>query len=325
MRRRDFLKTSTAGLVILATGCSPALRDDAPASNAAALPKRPYGKTGERLSIVGFSGLALARIDQDQTNRLVAWAVEHGCNYFDVAPAYGDAEIKLGPALEPYRKNVFLSTKTKCRDAEGAEFEFTRSLERLRTDHVDLYHLHCIQSPAADVQAVFAKGGAWEFISKARKDGRIRYVAFSAHTEEAALAALDTYDFDSFLLPINAAAWFNAGFGPKVLAKAAARGTQPIAIKPLARQAWTMPRKARSDLPFGRMWYQPISDDTERDLALRWALSKPITALMPPHDADLWQKAVLCGMAYRPIDDAGIARLEDISKPLNPLFPQKQS
>ena len=63
-------------------------------------------------------------------------------NYFDVAPAYGDAEEKLGPALEPYRKHVFLACKTKRRDWAGAEEELKRSLARLRTDYVDLYQLH---------------------------------------------------------------------------------------------------------------------------------------------------------------------------------------
>jgi len=325
MKRRHFLKTSAAGLVVLSAGPRLWAVEEEPASNRAALPKRPYGKTGETLSIIGFSGLTLARIDQERTNRMVAWAVERGCNFFEVAAAYGAAEAKLGPALEPYRKNVFLSTKTKRRDAEGAKVEFNRSLARLRTDHLDLYHIHCIKDPETDVKAVFARGGAGEVIRQAKKEGRIRYVAFSAHTEAAALAALDAYDFDSFLLPINPAAWFQAGFGPKVLAKAKEKGAQPMAIKPLARQAWTMPRKARKDLPYGWMWYQPVSDDTERDLSLRWALSKPITAVMPPHDETLWRKAVTCAMDYRPIDDAGLARLKELAGTLNPLFPEKPS
>ena len=323
MKRRDFLKASAGGLMVLgAAGCLAPAVEEAPASNRAALPKRPYGKTGENLSIIGFSGLTAARIDQDRSNRLVAWAVERGCNFFEVAAAYGDAEGKLGTALEPYRKDVFLSTKTKARDAEGAKAEFERSLARLRTDHLDLYHLHCLQDVEADVKAVFAKGGAWEFIGQAKKDGRIRHVAFSAHTEETALAAMDHYDFDSFLLPINPAAWFKAGFGPKVLAKAKAKGVQPMAIKPLARQAWSRPRKERKDVPFGWMWYQPVSDEEERDLSLRWALGHPITAVMPPHDEMLWRKAVTCAMDYRPIDEAGLAKLKALAGTLNPLFPR---
>jgi len=321
MKRRHFLKTSAAGLVVLTRGPRLWAVEEQPASNRAALPKRPYGKTGERLSVIGLSGLTLARIDQDRANRMVAWGVERGCNFFEVAAAYGDAEVKLGPALEPYRKNVFLSTKTKARSAEGAKAEFQRSLQRLRTDHLDLYHLHCLLDVEKDVKAVFAKGGAWEFIGPALKDGRIRHIAFSAHTEETALAAMDYYDFDSFLLPINPAAWLKAGFGPKVLAKAKAKGIQPLAIKPLARQAWSQPRKERKDLPYGWMWYQPVYDDAERDLSLRWALDLPITAVMPPHDEDLWRKAVTCAMDYRPLDAAGLAKLKTLAGTLKPLFP----
>jgi len=321
MKRRHFLKASAVGLVVLTRGPRLWAVEEQPASNAAALPRRPYGKTGEKLSVVGFSGLTLARIDQERTNRMVAWAIEHGCNFFEVAAAYGDAEVKLGPALEPYRKKVFLSTKTKARDAAVAKTEFERSLQRLRTDHLDLYHLHCLIDVEKDVKAVFAKGGAWEFIAPALKDGRIRHIAFSAHTEETALAAMDYHDFDSFLLPFNPAAWFKADFGPKVLEKAKAKGIQPIAIKPLARQAWSKPRKERKDVPYGRMWYQPVYDDEERDLSLRWALDLPITSLMPPHDEDLWRKAVTAAMDYRPLDAAGRKKLKALAKTLKPLFP----
>lgn len=322
MKRRDFLKVTAGTFAVIAAGPRIPAAEETPKSNAAALPKRPYGTTGEHLSIIGFSGLTLARIDQDRTNRLVAWAVERGCNFFEVAAAYGNAEVKLGPGLEPYRKDVFLSTKTKARDAEGAKAELARSLERLRTDHLDLYHLHCLLDVEKDVKRVFAKGGAWEVIGPALADGRIRHIAFSAHTEATALAAMDQYDFHSFLLPINPAAWFKAGFGPKVLAKAKAKGIQPLAIKPLARQAWTRPRKQRQDEPFGWMWYQPVSDAEERDLSIRWALSHPITALMPPHDETLWRKAVTAGMDYRPIDDAGLAKVKQLAGRLNPLFPR---
>jgi len=323
VKRRDFLKVSAGTFAVICAGPRIPAAEEVPVSNRAALPKRPYGKTGEHLSVIGFSGLTLSRIDQDRTNRLVAWAVERGCNFFEVAAAYGDAEVKLGPALEPYRKDVFLSTKTKARDAEGAKAEFERSLARLRTDHLDLYHLHCLLDVEKDVKAVFAKGGAWEFVGPALKDGRIRHIAFSAHTEETALAAMDHYDFDSFLLPINPAAWFQAGFGPKVLAKAKAKGIQPMAIKALCRQAWTRPRNERQDEPFGWMWYQPVSDAEERDLSIRWALSHPITALMPPHEETLWRKAVTAGMDYRPMDEAGLAKLKALAGTLKPLFPRE--
>ncbi|MDP7163004.1 MAG: aldo/keto reductase, partial [Phycisphaerae bacterium] len=99
-------------------------------SNSPLLPRRPYGRTGADLSIIGFGGVVVAGVEQKHADKVVAWSVEKGINYFDVAPTYGDAELKLGPALKPYRKKVFLACKTAHRNAEGARAELKRSLKR---------------------------------------------------------------------------------------------------------------------------------------------------------------------------------------------------
>ena len=151
MQRRDFLKTAAySGAALAIHRILPAAETPEPlraasSSNAAALLKRSYGRKGDvQLSIIGFPGLMFARKEQDRANRIVAEAVERGVCYFDVAPAYGKAEIIMGPALEPYRKNVFLSCKTGRRTREESEAELKRSLERLKTDYFDLYQMHCI-------------------------------------------------------------------------------------------------------------------------------------------------------------------------------------
>lgn len=131
MRRREFLRDSTlaAGTVVAAGilgrsgGAAGAGGPEGDSSNPARLPRRPYGRTGERLSIIGFGGIVVSGVEQEHADRVVAQAVEKGVNYFDVAPTYGDAEIKLGPALEPYRKDVFLACKTTQRTKEGAAAE----------------------------------------------------------------------------------------------------------------------------------------------------------------------------------------------------------
>ena len=79
------------------------------------LPRREYGRTAIRLSIIAMGGYVLAGMEQDHVNRLVAEAVERGVNYFDVSPTYGDAEVKLGPALAAYREDIFLACKTTRR------------------------------------------------------------------------------------------------------------------------------------------------------------------------------------------------------------------
>nr|MBC8191083.1 aldo/keto reductase [FCB group bacterium] len=118
--------------------------------------KRKLGKTDEYLSIVGFGGIVLTDEEPENAKQIVATAVEErGINYFDVAPSYGNAEERLGPALEPYRDSVFLACKTGKRDAKGAEEELHQSLKYLRTDHFDLYQFHGVSS-MEDVEKIMA-------------------------------------------------------------------------------------------------------------------------------------------------------------------------
>jgi hypothetical protein len=120
MNRRGFLKKGTTGAVAL-TASSVILEPLAKAyeeiKNRKPIPRRKLGKTGEELSIVGFAGIVVMNNSQSFANNIVAEAVDRGINYFDVAPTYGDAQARLGPALEPFRKNVFLACKEEDRPA----------------------------------------------------------------------------------------------------------------------------------------------------------------------------------------------------------------
>ena len=121
--------------------------------------------------MIGFGGILVTGVEQPVADRRVAEAVERGVNYFDVAPQYGDAEIKLGPALQPHRAHVFLAGKTLERTRAGAAAELKRTLERLRTDHLDLYQLHALTDLEKDVDAAFGKDGALETFIEAKKAG----------------------------------------------------------------------------------------------------------------------------------------------------------
>ena len=316
MKRREFVKTTALGAAAAALQGASARGAKTAAGD---MPLRPYGRDGVKLSIIGFPGLVLRNMEQEQANRLVADSVERGVNYFDVAPAYGDAEVKLGPALEPYRKNVFLACKTMARNAEGAAAEFTRSLARLRTDHFDLYQLHCLKDVASDVDAALAKGGVMEFIAEQQKAGRIRYVGFTAHTEEAALAALERFRFDSVLFPISFASWMKMGFGPRVVKAARERGTAVLAMKGLCRNRWTQGDPLRKEF---RMWYRPVHDPAEATLALRFTLSQTVVAAVPPSNETVHRLALDLAPTIRPITEAETAKLKALAMTLNPLFPE---
>lgn len=325
MERREFLKQSIASAGIL--GMSHISKKDinknidqssrGPA-NMAALPKRDYGKTGIKLSIIGFGGIVVMNEPQEHANRVVAQAIERGVNYFDVAPTYGDAEIKLGPALEPYRKECFLACKTTQRTAEGAKNELKRSLERLRTDYFDLYQLHAITDVAGDVDKAFAKNGAMEVFIEAKKSGKVRHLGFSAHSQEAAFAAMEKYDFDSILFPINFATFYKGNFGPPVIQKAKEKGIAILALKSLARQQW--PKNDPNRDNFKKCWYQPLSDPKEADLGLKFTLSQPVTAVIPPGEEKLFTLALDIAMNFRPLTSEENEKLRILASKLNPIF-----
>lgn len=321
MKRRDFLKTaalSTASLAVEAA-IPKGKADSAMNANGSKLARRTY-KPGIELSIIGFGGIVVMGSDQEHGNRLVAEAVEKGVNYFDVAPSYGngEAEVKLGPALKPYRKDAFLACKTAMRDRDGGAAELARSLERARTDYFDLYQLHAITSVADDVDQAFVKGGLMDFLIEKKREGVLRHLGFSAHSVEAAFAAMDRYDFDSILFPMNFANAMKGEFGPQILERAKSKGVARLALKAMARQAWQKddPDQAK----FGKCWYQPLSDPREANLGIRWTLSQEITAAVPPGDESLWRMAVDVGMNYKPITPTETDELLALAQTLSPIF-----
>jgi aryl-alcohol dehydrogenase-like predicted oxidoreductase len=327
MLRREFLKngtiaagTAVAAGILGASGAPVAGGSGNGRSSSAKLPRRRYGSTGVQLSIIGFGGIVVSGVEQEHANRIVAEAVEKGVNYFDVAPTYGDAEIKLGPALEPYRKDVFLACKTTQRTKEGAAAELKESLRRLRTDHFDLYQLHAITDVQKDVDAVFAEGGAMEVFVEAKKQGRVHPLGFSAHSEEAALAAMKRYDFDSILFPVNFATFYEGGFGPRVIEAARSKGVAILALKAMARQRWPEGDPMRQQYP--KCWYQPLTDRDEARLGLCFTLSQPVTAAIPPGDESLFRMALDVAMRYRPVSQEEEETLRQMARSLKPVFAQ---
>jgi len=196
-----------------------AVRDDSPGKGP--VRRRPY-RDGVELSLVGMGGMTVVGMEQADANRLIEESIDRGVNYFDVAPTYGDSELKYGVALQGHRDSVFLSCKTTKRDAEGARQQLEDSLTRLRTDHVDLYQFHGV-STMEDVAQILAPGGAAEAFLKAREQGKTRFLGFSTHDEDAATALMDGFACDSVLMPVNFVCFEQGGFGPKLLQAAAER------------------------------------------------------------------------------------------------------
>jgi len=313
MDRRDFLKTTTAA----ALAGSPYLPNEA-ASTAKQepIPKRRLGKTGIDLSIIALGGVVVMNDAQDAANNIVAEAFDRGINYFDVAPSYGDAQDRIGPALEPYRSRSFLACKTQERTRDGSRKELEGSLKALRTDHVDLYQFHAL-TKMTELDQVLGPNGALETFGAARKEGKIRFIGFSAHSVETALAALDRYNFDTILFPINFVLFSN-NFGPQVLEKAQQKGMGILALKSMAKTAWTEAEKKNH--PHPKCWYHPAGFPDEAALGLRWTLSHNITAAVPPGDESYFRLAMDVAQQFKPISKDEEQSLLARAASVEPIF-----
>lgn len=283
----------------------------------ARLPRRRLGKTGERLSIIGLGGIVVVGHEQEEATRIVREAYDVGVNYYDVAPSYadGEAEEKLGVALQGIRNRVFLACKTARRDREGADAELRQSLKRLRTDYFDLYQLHAITS-LQDVEQAFARGGAMEVLQEAKKAGVVKYLGFSAHSVEAALAAMRRFPFDTILFPFNYVCYAEGGFGPQVLKEARSRGMGCLALKAMAYRPW--PHGAERTYP--KCWYEPTSDPVQAAQALRFTLSEPVTSAIPPGDVRLFRLALDIATRFRPMSSRERAQWLASARGVEPIF-----
>ncbi len=315
MHRRDFIEKSLIGGAALSfTSLLTCMKDNLQMKP---MPKRKLGRADEMLSIIGFGGIVVNQQAQRAANEAVALAFDRGINYYDVAPTYGNAEERLGPALKPYRKNAFLACKTNRRKSADAEKELYQSLEKLKTDYFDLYQLHALSS-IEDVDTVFGPGGAMEVFFKAKEEGKIRYLGFSAHSEAAALHALKQYDFDTLLFPINFVTWSQGNFGKTVLRVAKERNMGILALKALAYSR--IPEDEKRS--YNNCWYHPIPFDNNHmaDLALRFTLSQSTTAAIPPGEPVYFWKSLQLAPHYQPLHADETEALENYAKNAIPLF-----
>lgn len=313
MERRSFIKTTALTSMALSIPVIRSFGSNFPAGFQ--LPKRIMGKTGERLSVIGFPGIMVNDQTPEFVSEIVSKAWEMGCNYYDVAPSYGNAEAKLGPALKQYRKNAFLACKTGQKEAKGAERELNASFKHLETDWFDLYQLHALSS-VEDVERCFAPGGMMEVVEKAKKAGKIRYVGFSAHSVDAALLAMSKYDFDTVMFPINFATWHAGDFGPQVYQKAVEKNMGILALKAMA-----LTRLKQGEEKYDKnVWYTPVTDEETMKMALKFTLSKEVTAAITPGKSTLFLKAIEFMKDYQPITDSESEKLVNLARVTEPLF-----
>jgi aryl-alcohol dehydrogenase-like predicted oxidoreductase len=235
--------------------------------------KRAFGRTGHMSSVALFGGAGLKNATQDQADRTLDVLLEYGVNHLDVAPRYGDAELRVGTWMAEHRKNFFLATKTGQRTYNEARDEFHRSLERLQVDQVDLIQMHALYHPD-EWDVAMGDGGALEFLIEAKEQGLARFIGVTGHGWTIAsmhLRSLARYDFDSVLLPYNYVFMQTERYAREFEAVLRVCGQRNVAvqtIKSIARGPWATTPKNRDT------WYQPLEEQADIDRAVHWVMGR---------------------------------------------------
>jgi aryl-alcohol dehydrogenase-like predicted oxidoreductase len=261
---------------------------------------RPLGRTGHRSSIVVFGGFAVGWVDQAEADAALDMACENGINHIDVSPLYGEAEARIGSWIGRNGRKFFLACKTHEREKATAWESLQRSLENLKIDSFDLFQFHGVDSVEA-LDKILGPGGAMEAVQEAKAQGLLRYIGITGHNPPLHNTALQRFDFDTVLFPLNRihaahpTDWND--FRP-VLQTARQQHVGVLAIKSVAKGVW--PDPDRASRPYNT-WYQPFDDAENIEKSLRYTLSQDITAAVLPGDLELWPAIIDTAQRFKPM------------------------
>ena len=280
--------------------------------------KRRLGRTQHMSSIITFGSAALWQVTQAQADTAIELAIEHGVNHFDVAPTYGQAEVRLGPWMEKHHKEIFLGCKTHERSKTKAWESIKRSLEMLRVDYFDLYQFHGVND-LETLNIILGVGGALEAVLEAREQGLVRYIGITGHRPFVQVEALNRFQFDTVQFPLNRvlAAHSNDYTEFTVLLDLARQkevGT--IGIKAFAKRPW------QSTMHMYRTWYEPFGEQTEIDKSLWYALSQGITTAAMPADLSLWPLAISSAERFKALGAGEQEEVVSQVRQYRPIFPR---
>ena len=264
--RRQFLETATVAGT-LATQVSAA---------DSKMPMRTLGKTGAKVSVVAFGSGSrwLAYKDEAKAHDAMTKALDTGVTYIDTAYAYGNgvSETWIGNLLGDRRKQLFLATKVSARDGDEAMRSIEGSLKRLKTDQVDLLHIHSLLG-ADDLANVEKKGNVLDVVRKMRDQKVARFIGITSHTDPAVLkTALERHDFDCTQMALNAA---RAGMakGISALGEKHADSFETLAL-PVAN------RKKMGVIAMKIFAQEQLNGKAPVEKLINYSLSLPVTAVV---------------------------------------------
>lgn len=264
---------------------------------------RRFGRTGHESTIAIFGGAALWDATQEAADRVMEQVIAAGVNHIDVAPSYGKAEVLIGPWIPQIRQDFFLGCKTLERTKEGAAADLQRSLEKLRTDHFDLYQIHAV-TRMEQLDEVLRPGGALDAILDAREQGLTKHIGITGHGNDSPaifLEALRRFDFDSILFPINFVQYANPAYrrdAEALLRECRKRDVGTMIIKATGKGVW------REGPHTATTWYVPFDDMEHIQASVNFALSQDVTGLCTAGDARLLQLFLEACDCFTPMNEA---------------------
>ena len=280
---------------------------------------RKFGRTGHESTVAILGTAAFGKTDQPTTDDAMRLALEYGVNHIDIAPSYGHAEERVSPWMKTHRKDFFLGCKTMERSAEGAREELESSLKRLGVDHFDLYQIHAVKT-MEDLEEATREGGALEALIKARGEGLIRFIGITGHgvySPAVFFEALDRFDFDSVLFPVNFIQFAEDLYrkdATDLLERCSRENVGVMMIKSICKGPW-------GDQPQTyHTWYEPFIEQGKIQSAVNFALSQDATGICTAGDTRLLPKVLeACGNFF-PLSHADQEEMIARGEKYDPLF-----
>jgi len=248
--------------------------------------KMQFGRTGHMSSRVIFGAAALGNVTQKEADETYSLLKKYDINHIDTAQSYGDAELRIGPWMKRDRDSFFLATKTGKRTKKEAMEELHQSLEKLQTDHIDLWQFHFLVDEQ-EWEIAMGEGGVLEAAIEAKQQGLIKYIGVTGHglgAPRTHYRSLMKYDFDSVLFPYNFTMMKNPQYSSDVnqlMALCKQRNVATQTIKSLARGP-----VGEGVNPFAT-WYNPLTDPSSIARSVGWVLKNPEVFLNSTGDITL--------------------------------------
>lgn len=280
---------------------------------------RRFGRTGHHSTVAIFGAAAFWEIKQEDADRVMEMVIEAGVNHIDVAPSYGQAEVRVGPWIKHERGRFFLGCKTMERSREGAWSELHRSLERLYTDAFDLYQCHAVNT-MEQLDALFEKDGVMEAMVQAREQGLTKFLGITGHGADVPrifMEALRRFDFDTVLFPLNFIQMANPDFrrdAEELVRVCRAKDVGTMVIKSIAKGPWGERQHTANT------WYEPFDRVDEIQDAVNFVLSHDVTGICTAGDTGILPMVLKACGNFTPLTGAEKEKMIERGAQFEPLF-----